>query len=47
MPSKSLDELERQVGRTVTTVENLVVESRKVEEFSRTVKDDNPTFRDE
>ncbi|WP_340681207.1 MaoC family dehydratase N-terminal domain-containing protein [Natrinema caseinilyticum] len=47
MPSKSLDELEAQVGRTVTTVEDLVVEPGKVEEFARAIKDDNPAFRDE
>lgn len=47
MPSKSLDEFERQVGHTMATVENLVVKPRKVEEFSRVVKDDNPAFRDE
>lgn len=47
MPSKSLAALERQVGRTVTTVEDLVVELGKVEEFARAIKDDNPVFRDE
>lgn len=45
MPSKSPGDLEQQVGRTVTTVENLVVEPRKVEEFARAIKDDNPAFR--
>lgn len=47
MPSKSLDALEEQVGRTVTTVEDLVVEPGKVAEFARAIGDDNPAFRDE
>ncbi|WP_323173321.1 MaoC family dehydratase N-terminal domain-containing protein [Natrialba sp. PRR66] len=47
MPSKSLTELEEQVGRTVTTVEDFVVEPGKVEEFARAIKDNNPVFRDE
>lgn len=47
MPSKSVEALEEQIGRTVTTVENLVVEPGKVEEFARAIKDDNPAFRDE
>ncbi|MFC6765124.1 FAS1-like dehydratase domain-containing protein [Natrinema soli] len=47
MPSKLLDALEEQVGWTVTTVEDLVVEPGKVEEFARAIEDDNPAFRDE
>lgn len=47
MPSKPLDALEEQVGRTVTTVEDLAVEPGKVEEFARAIKDDNPVFRGE
>lgn len=45
MPSKSLAELRDLVGETHTTVEGLTVEAGKVEEFARSVYDDNPAHR--
>jgi acyl dehydratase len=47
MPSKSLAELEALVGETKHTVDDLVVEAGKVEEFARAIDDDDPAYRDE
>jgi acyl dehydratase len=47
MPEKSIEELKDLVGTSVVTVEDFAVESGKVEEFARAVKDDNPAHRDE
>lgn len=46
MPTKPLSELQAQIGNSVVTVEDFRVESGKVEEFARAVKDDNPIYRD-
>lgn len=47
MPTKPMDELEAQVGKSVRTVEGLRVEAGKVEEFARAVRDDNHVHHDE
>ncbi len=47
MPTRPLSELEAMVGETRTTTEGLLVEAGKVEEFARSLHDDNPVFRDE
>lgn len=47
MAEKSMDELEALVGTSVVTVEDFEIEAGKVEEFARSVKDDDPVYRDE
>ncbi|WP_436900704.1 FAS1-like dehydratase domain-containing protein [Halovenus halobia] len=47
MPTKSMDELQELVGTSVVTVEDFEIEAGKVEEFARSVKDDDPVYRDE
>lgn len=47
MAKKSMDELESLVGTSVVTVEEFEIEAGKVEEFARSVKDDDPVYRDE
>lgn len=47
MPTKSIEELESLVGTSVITVENFEIEAGKVEEFARSVHDDDPVYRDE
>jgi peroxisomal enoyl-CoA hydratase 2 len=47
MPTKPIKELEAQVGTSIRTVEGLRVESGKVEEFARAIRDDNPAHHDE
>jgi len=47
MPAKSMDELESLVGTSVVTVEDFEIEAGKVEEFARSVNDDDPVYRDE
>lgn len=46
MPSEPVPVLEERVEETVLTVEDLVVEAGKVEEYARAVLDDNPVHRD-
>jgi acyl dehydratase len=45
MPRNSIEKIQSMVGDTRVTVENLRVEAGKVEEFARSLKDDNPAFR--
>ncbi len=47
MPTKSMEELEDLVGTSVVTVEDFEIEAGKVEEFARSVHDDDPVYRDE
>jgi len=47
MTEKSRDELESMVGTSVVTVEDFEVEAGKIEEFARSVRDDDPVYRDE
>ena len=47
MPTKSMDELQELVGTSVVTVEDFEIEAGKVEEFARSVGDDDPVYRDE
>jgi acyl dehydratase len=47
MPTKPMSELEAMVGETNETVTDLRVEAGKVEEFARSLRDDNPAYRDE
>jgi acyl dehydratase len=42
-----MDELESLVGTSVVTVEDFEIEAGKVEEFARSVNDDDPVYRDE
>lgn len=46
MPTKPLSELKTQIGNSHKTVEGLRVEAGKVEEFARSVSNDNPAHRD-
>lgn len=46
MPSRSLETLQDMVGTSVVTTEDLVVEAGKVEEFARSIKDENPVYRE-
>jgi acyl dehydratase len=45
MVDASLERLESMVGESKPSVENLVIEAGKVEEFARALKNDNPAFR--
>ena len=45
MPTKALSELKAQIGETNRTVERLVVEAGKVDEFARATKNDDPVHR--
>lgn len=47
MPTKSIEELEAQIGESYRTIEEFEIEAGKVEEFARSIKDDNPAHRDE
>ena len=47
MPTKSMEELEELVGTSVVTVEDFEIEAGKVEEFARSIHDDDPVYRDE
>lgn len=44
MPSQPLEKLQSLVGTSVVTTEGLTVEAGKVEEFARSIKDDNPVY---
>ncbi|MFC7156911.1 MaoC family dehydratase N-terminal domain-containing protein [Halomarina halobia] len=46
MPSYPLADLKARIGETKTTVEDLVVEAGKVEEFATAIHDPNPLYRD-
>ncbi len=47
MPARSLAELESMVGESVRTTEGFLVEAGKVEEFARSVAEEDPLFREE
>lgn len=46
MPSKSVKELKKLVGKSRTVIEELEIEAGKVAEFARAIRDDNPAHRD-
>jgi len=46
MPEKPLAELREMVGESHSVVEDLEIEAGKVEEFARSVHDDDPVHRD-
>jgi acyl dehydratase len=47
MPTKPIEEIKEQIGTSYETIEGLEIEAGKVEEFARSIKDDNPAHRDE
>jgi len=47
MPTRSLEELEGQIGKSVQTVTDLKIEEGKVTEFAHAIKDENPVYQDE
>lgn len=47
MPSRELEALQSLVGTSVVTTEGLAVEAGKVEEFARSIKDDDLAYRDD
>lgn len=47
MPGNTIEELKGKIGESRKLVDGLAVESGKVEEWARAIKDDNPAHRDE
>lgn len=45
MPDRPLDELRSLVGASKRTVEGLLIEAGKVDEFATAIRDDNPAYR--
>lgn len=45
MPERSLSELRGMVGTSHVTAENLAVEGGKIDEFARSLGDDDPVYR--
>jgi hypothetical protein len=47
MPRTPIEELESMVGDSYAVVEDLAVEAGKVEEFARSLRNDDPVYRDD